>query len=433
MPEEILASVQVRRDNKANWEAVNPVLLDGEAAYEKDTDMFKIGDGVNNYKNLPYHNKVGPKGDTGVTPQISMSISTGAAGSEASVSVSGTAENPLISLTIPRGDTGASGITKETDPTVPDWAKQPNKPNYTAQEVGADSAGAASTQIATHNTNTSAHADIRTLISELTNRFNALADSDDTTLDQLSEIVAYIKSNKTLIDAVTTGKVSVSDIVNNLTTNASGKVLSAAQGVKLKAMIDGIVIPTTLPNPQPITINGQRYDGSEAVTVTVSSEGGGADGVGISKLEQTTTSVEDGGINIWTATLTDRSTYQFEVRNGQRGEKGLRGAPGVKGDPFTYADFTAEQLVALKGPAGANGVSPTVSISKNGKVTTITIKDATGTKTATINDGVDGAKGDTGADGHTPVRGTDYWTAVDQEQIVSDVLAALPNAQGVSF
>ena len=65
MPEEILASVQVRRDNKANWEAVNPILLDGEAAYEKDTDMFKIGDGVNKYKDLPYHNKVGPKGDTG--------------------------------------------------------------------------------------------------------------------------------------------------------------------------------------------------------------------------------------------------------------------------------------------------------------------------------------------------------------------------------
>ena len=268
MVEEILASVQVRRDNKANWEAVNPILLDGEAAYEKDTDMFKIGDGVNNYKNLPYHNKVGPKGDTGATPQISMSVSTGEAGSEASVSVSGTAENPLISLTIPRGDTGAPGVTKETDPTVPDWAKQPNKPSYTAQEVGADSAGTASSQISTHNTNTSAHADIRTLISNLTNRLNTLADSDDTTLDQLSEIVAYIKSNKTLIDAVTTGKVSTSDIVDNLTTNASGKVLSAAQGVALKAMIDGIVIPTALPNPKPITINGQHYDGSDAVTVT---------------------------------------------------------------------------------------------------------------------------------------------------------------------
>ena len=213
--------------------------------------------------------------------------------------------------------TGSGGILKETDPTVPDWAKQPNKPTYTASEVGAlpssytppvtsvngktgavalsaqdvgarpdtwtpsasdvgaDAAGTASGAVAAHNTSGAAHADLRALIDGLTSRLNALADSDDTTLDQLSEIVAYIKNNKSLIDAVTTGKVSVSDIVDNLTTNASGKVLSAAQGVALKAMIDGIVIPTALPNPQPITINGQRYDGSEAVTVTVSSEGGG--------------------------------------------------------------------------------------------------------------------------------------------------------------
>lgn len=185
--------------------------------------------------------------------------------------------------------TGSGGILKETDPTVPDWAKQPSKPTYTAREVGArpdtwtptaadvgaDAAGTASGAVSAHNTSGAAHADLRALIEGLTGRLNALADSDDTTLDQLSEIVAYIKSNKALIDAVTTGKVSVSDIVDNLTTNASGKVLSAAQGVALKAMIDGIVIPTALPNPKPITINGQRYDGSEAVTVTVSSEGGG--------------------------------------------------------------------------------------------------------------------------------------------------------------
>ena len=28
-------------------------------------------------------------------------------------------------------------LTSESDPTVPDWAKQPNKPTYTAREVGA--------------------------------------------------------------------------------------------------------------------------------------------------------------------------------------------------------------------------------------------------------------------------------------------------------
>ena len=213
-------------------------------------------------------------------------------------------------------ETGSGGILKETDPTVPDWAKQPSKPTYTASEVGArpdtwtpsasevgarpdtwtpsasevgarpdtwtpsasdvgaDAAGTASGAVATHNTSGEAHADLRALIEGLTSRLNALADSDDTTLDQLSEIVAYIKSNKALIDAVTTGKVSTSDIVDNLTTNSAGKVLSAAQGVALKGLIDAIVIPDKLPNPQPLTINGQSYDGSAAVEVSVSAGGG---------------------------------------------------------------------------------------------------------------------------------------------------------------
>ena len=99
-------------------------------------------------------------------------------------------------------------------------------------------------QITTHNTSTSAHNDIRDLITGLTTRLNTLADSDDTTLDQMSEIVAYIKSNKSLIEEITTNKVNVADIIDNLTTNATNKPLSAAQGVALKALIDAIDIPT---------------------------------------------------------------------------------------------------------------------------------------------------------------------------------------------
>lgn len=34
---------------------------------------------------------------------------------------------------------GSGGITQETDPTVPVWAKQSEKPKYTAEEVGAAS------------------------------------------------------------------------------------------------------------------------------------------------------------------------------------------------------------------------------------------------------------------------------------------------------
>ena len=40
---------------------------------------------------------------------------------------------------------------------------------------------------------------------------------------------------------------------------------------------------------------------------------------------------------------------------GDKGEKGETGAKGDKGDPFTYADFTSEQLAALKGAKGDKG------------------------------------------------------------------------------
>ena len=134
----------------------------------------------------------------------------------------------------------ANNPIEESDPTVPDWAKQPQKPTYTASEVGAEAAGTADGKVSAHNTAGDAHNDIRELISGLTQRLNALADSDDTTLDQMSEVVAYIKSNKSLIDAITTSKINVSDIIDNLTTNVSNKPLSAAQGVALKALIDAI-------------------------------------------------------------------------------------------------------------------------------------------------------------------------------------------------
>lgn len=133
-----------------------------------------------------------------------------------------------------------SGIVTEQDPTVPAWAKAPTKPTYTAAEVNADPSGTATTRVAEHNVDTDSHNDIRLELEALSERLNAFFDSDDATLDELSEIVAYITSNKSLIDAITTSKVNVSDIVNNLTTNVSNKPLSAAQGVELKSLINAL-------------------------------------------------------------------------------------------------------------------------------------------------------------------------------------------------
>lgn len=168
-------------------------------------------------------------------------------------------------------------LEAETDPTVPYWAKQANKPTYTKNEVGlgnvdnvrqysannpppypvssvngstgdveVEPKGTAQTKVTNHNADDEAHPDIRLLIAGLTARFNAFMDSTDEDLDQASEFVEYIKANRSLIESITTTKVNVADIIDNLTTSVSNKPLSAKQGVQLKALIDAIKVPTAL-------------------------------------------------------------------------------------------------------------------------------------------------------------------------------------------
>jgi hypothetical protein len=46
--------IQWRRDTAANWTAANPVLAAGEAAYETDTNKFKLGNGSTAWNSLAY-------------------------------------------------------------------------------------------------------------------------------------------------------------------------------------------------------------------------------------------------------------------------------------------------------------------------------------------------------------------------------------------
>ena len=173
-------------------------------------------------------------------------------------------EVPTVPTNVSAFENDKGYLTIETDPTVPAWAKEPNRPIYTADDVNADAKGTASNLVAVHNTGTNAHNDIRLLIQAITARLDAIANSSDTELDQLSEIVAFIKSNKSLIDSITTSKVNVTDIVNNLTTNVDNKPLSAAQGVVLKALIDAITVPTKvsqLENDKGYLTQHQSLDG----------------------------------------------------------------------------------------------------------------------------------------------------------------------------
>lgn len=95
-------------------------------------------------------------------------------------------------------------------------------------------------KITSHNTSSVAHNDIRDLISTLTTKVNKFLDVSDTASDQLSEILTLIENNKESLDSITSNKINVADIVDNLTTSNTSKVLSAKQGVALKSLIDAL-------------------------------------------------------------------------------------------------------------------------------------------------------------------------------------------------
>lgn len=92
-------------------------------------ELTEVGGHYNIALGLPK----GDKGDPGATPQITVQVKTGEPGTAASVKQTGTAEAPVIELTIPRGDTGSLGSLTINGKT-PDSA---GKVELTAADVGA--------------------------------------------------------------------------------------------------------------------------------------------------------------------------------------------------------------------------------------------------------------------------------------------------------
>lgn len=191
--------------------------------------------------------------------------------------------------------------------------------------------------------------------------------------------------------------------------------------------------------------------------------------------------------NVTTLTITDATGIKTAtILDGADGADGRNGADGKDGADGAQGEQGPQGEKGETGATGADGISPTVSVSKVGKVTTITITDVNGTKTATIKDGEDGtgsgdgtggadgengvgiasvvqtttsaedgginiitvtltdgsahtfqvrngSTGEKGADGYTPVKGTDYYTDADKTEMVNLVLAALPTWTGGSY
>lgn len=45
-------TIKLRRDTRVNWNSNDPTLSDGEAGFEIDTNVVRVGDGAHNFTNL---------------------------------------------------------------------------------------------------------------------------------------------------------------------------------------------------------------------------------------------------------------------------------------------------------------------------------------------------------------------------------------------
>ena len=284
-------------------------------------------------------------------------------------------------------------------------------PDQTAAQVGADPAGTAAAVVSAHNTSTDSHGDLRLELKAINDRLTAFFDSDNQTLDELSEIVAYITSNKALIDSITTSKVSVADIINNLTTNVANKPLSAAQGVALKDLIDAVSA----------SLSGYQPKGDYALASAIPTK--------VSQLQNDKgylTEHQDISGKLDADKLPEAVNTALAQAKASGEFDGDPGAPGVTPHIGTNGNWyigSADTGVKAQGKDGTNGTSVTVeSVSEStadGGSNVVTFSNG---KTLNVKNGSKGNKGDPGT---TPQKGIDFWTPADQEAIVQQVITAL--------
>ena len=250
-----------------------------------------------------------------------------------------------------------------------------------------------------------AQKDLATLTSRVTTAETSIKQNSESITAQATKITET--SNK------------VDGIQNDIANNYYSKEQTDAQ-IQLKA--DGITQQVTEVTKTVTSANKNASDAlSKANNLTDRANSGEFDGRGVAsttvKYQASTsgTTVPTGtwlddvpavtaGSYLWTKTTTNYTsgtpTIGYSVArmgvNGAKGDKGDTGPQGPQGVQGLKGDK------GLQGPKGADGKSPTISVSKSGNTTTITVNNPDGTKTSqTVKDGTNGTPGKDGATGKT--------------------------------
>lgn len=124
------------------------------------------------------------------------------------------------------------------------------------------------------------------------------------------------------------------------------------------------------------------------------------------------------------------SAYDIAIDNGFVGTKAewlesLKGGAGADGSPVNWRGAWKEDTEYSKLDAVSYDGNSYIFKSDTHVIGSIPGVDEEW--------GLMAQKGNNGAPGKTPIRGADYWTVADKQEIVNDVLAALPDGTEVAY
>nr|DAU62628.1 MAG TPA: hyaluronidase [Caudoviricetes sp.] len=117
------ARIQLKKDTSEAWRINNPVLLDGEAGYESDTNLMKVGDGIHRWLELDYINS----GATAIASTANYAINAGALGGTSAADWAKKFDNYVLNTRIEAVMSTASAADKiPTSIAVTNWVKAQN-------------------------------------------------------------------------------------------------------------------------------------------------------------------------------------------------------------------------------------------------------------------------------------------------------------------
>lgn len=117
------ARIQLKKDTSEAWRINNPVLLDGEAGYESDTNLMKVGDGIHRWLELDYINS----GATAIASTANYAINAGALGGTSAADWAKKFDNYVLNTRIEAVMSTASAADKiPTSIAVTNWVKSLN-------------------------------------------------------------------------------------------------------------------------------------------------------------------------------------------------------------------------------------------------------------------------------------------------------------------